>query len=364
MSSPPWIFTGFLAPDDPRWPEALRKVHHDIFHLPGYLKAWAMVGGGEPLLLLLDAGSSGMLVPLVKRSLAPLGSVYRDFHDAASPYGYPGPVYWGDSSQPWLRALHQELTAQLTQARIVSLFLRLHPFLGTSAETLAALGGLGDLRLQGPVVYLDLRDPEASWQGINPANRRAIRRTLESGCKVCFDQWETMDLVIAAYTETMKRHAAPASYLFPREFFQFLRHGVGPHLHLATSYDGRGAVTGGVFFSEMGGLIQYFLTGTFGLYASISPSKLLVNALRLWGLERGCHTLNLGGGLGAREDSLHTFKIRLSKNSAAFHTLRMVILPEVYRELSGGREDADDFFPSYRRPELPSGPEPSVLGQA
>lgn len=351
MMTSRWDFAGFLTPQDPRWVAALGKVPHDIFHLPGYLGALAAENGGEPMLFLLDAGARGMLMPLVKRPLAPLCQTFRHFHDAVSPYGYSGPVTWGEGGGPGLEEMHRELMTQLRQANIVSVFLRLHPFLGTSPETLVAMASLGEVRPQGPVVYLDLRDPEGSWHGINPANRRAIRRALDAGCRVSFDDWGTMDRVIDAYDETMKRHAAPQSYQFSRAFFPRLRQGVGPHLHLATSYDGSGAVTGGVFFSEMGGLIHYFLTGTFGDYASISPSKLLVNALRLWGLEHGCHTLNLGGGLGAKEDSLYTFKLRMSKCSATFHTLRMVVLPEIYRELSPAGDDDDGFFPGYRRPE-------------
>jgi hypothetical protein len=40
----------------------------------------------------------------------------------------------------------------------------------------------------------------------------------------------------------------------------------------------------------------------------------------------------------------------------------MVVLPEIYRELSAGRSVGDDFFPRYRRPDLPTpGKYPDLL---
>lgn len=258
-----------------------------------------------------------------------------------------------------MEAMLRRFGEELERARVVSLFLRLNPFLAEAEPVLEALGGLGELRSPGPVVYLDLRDPEGSWSGINAGNRRAIRRGLRSGCTVAIDRWETMDEVVAAYGETMRRHEAPARYLFPASFFRLLRHGAGGHLHLATSLDPGGEVTGGVFFSEASGLIQYFLTGSFKRFAHFSPSKLLVNALRVWGLEHGCHTLNLGGGLGAGADNLFTFKIRMSKCTAKFRVLRRVVMDAPYRALSAGRDTGADFFPCYGRPD----PFPVVEGE-
>ena len=351
MTMLPRTFTGFLDPGDPRWPEALGRVRHDLFHLPGYLQACARAEPGEPRLFLLDAGTHGMLVPLMLVSLASFGASYRDHLDAVSPYGYAGPLYWGAPAPELLAVMHRRVLEELRRANVVSLFLRLHPFLATEAPVLEALAGLGEVRTLGPVVYLDLGGPDGGWRGINAGNRRAIRRGLRAGCSVAIDRWETMDQVMAAYAETMERHEAPASYLFPGDFFRLLRQGAGPHLHLATCFDPRGEVTGGVFFSEVAGLVQYFLTGSFTRFAHLSPSKLLVNALRIWGVERGCHTLNLGGGVGARQDNLFTFKIRMSSLTAGFRTLRRVVLEEPYRALGAGFPADSGFFPCYGRPD-------------
>jgi hypothetical protein len=246
--------------------------------------------------------------------------------------------------------MHTLFCEFLQQENIVSVFVRLNPFVGPAEELLAKLGGV---TIQGPTVYIDLRDPERSWTGINSANRRSINHLLQQGYEVRFDEWENIDQVIDAYFDTMQRLKASPFYFFPRSYFQHLRDNSEHHFHLATVYTPSGELAGGCFFSEVGGLVQYFLMGTFETFMEASPSKLLINALRLWGIERGHHTLNLGGGVGARRDGLFEFKMRLSKSVANFSTFRRVLLPEVYEALSrsqGWEGQDNDYFPIYRKP--------------
>lgn len=340
----------FLQMDDPRWAKALEGVAHDYFHLPGYLEASALHEGGHPMAFLLDAGDHGMLVPLIKRPLSAFGERYAEYFDMTSPYGYPAPLYWGHDWVERLPEMHARFEACLREAQVVSLFLRLNPFTGAPHEQLAPLG---TVKKHGPTVFIDLRDEAKSWTGINSSNRCFITRMLNRGFEVRIDQWETLDTVIESYYETMRRLDAIPYYFFPRAFFQILMDHTAPHLHLATSYTPTGQISGGVLFTETKGLIQYYLTGIFEDYMDVSPGKLLINALRLWGLEKGHHTLNLGGGLGAHRDGLFLFKARLSKSTATFATFRKVILPEIYDELTralGLSESKDDYFPIYRKP--------------
>ncbi len=341
-------FVGFLEPDDPRWMEVLRKVPHDLFHLPAYLKACADHEGGRPVMFVYDAGDHGLAVPLIKRSLETFGESFAGHFDLASPYGYPGPVNWGDTRQDRLAEAFANLETFLAQEKVVSLFLRLNPFLGVPDTILSQFG---DVRAHGPTVYIDLRDEELSWMGIDKKNRKFISGQLADGCVVRRDEWDTVDVVIEAYYETMRRLNALPFYFFPRAFFERLMLEASDHFHLGTAYTPDGEIMGGVFFSEVNGLIQYFLTGTFTKFQALSANKLLINDLRLWGLERGHHTLHLGGGVGCAQDSLAFFKQGFSRLRARFCTFRQVLLPRVYHELAGAREaPGEDFFPAYRRP--------------
>jgi hypothetical protein len=348
MKLSPTRFAGFLTTEDPRWGEVLAKAPHDFFHLPAYLKASSLVEEGEPLLFLLDTGDHGMAVPLLKRSLARFGDGFKQAYDATSPYGYGGPIYWGADLQDVLPELHARFERFLREQNIVSIFLRLNPFLGASSGLLAELG---DLQIHGPSVYIDLRDSVGSWRGIHPHYRAFIKRMLRSGCDVRIDQWDTLEQVIQAYYETMERREASPFYFFPAAFFHTLKDDAAGRFHLATAFDPGGNVTGGLFFSEVGGIVHDFLAGTFTRFLPLSPNKVLINAVRGWGIRNGHHTLNLGGGLGARMDNIYHFKRLLSKSEVPFATFRKILLPDRYRALGQGPMGTEiDYFPAYRKP--------------
>jgi hypothetical protein len=339
--------TAFLSPGDPRWEEALDRAPYDYFHTPAYVAACAAHEDGQALLFLADAGDHGMLAPLVRHPLGPFGESFQAFSDARSPYAYPGPVYWGCTVPGRLEALHRAFEQALRDLGVVSVLLRLNPYLEIPEPGLAAVG---DVQAHGPLVYLDLRDPEGSWGGINSANRRFIRGQLADGCEVRIDDWSTLDPVVAAYHAAMERLGASSFYYFRREFFLRLREADPAHFHLATAFSAQGEVTGGLFFTEMGGLVHAFLSGVLDRFAHLSPAKLLNNAVRLWGVQQGCHTFNLGGGLGTAQDKLFQFKVRFSNLTRGFATFRKIIIPEVYLALAGTLEpDPSGYFPRYRK---------------
>lgn len=341
-------FVGFLQAGDPRWEAALARVAHDFFHDPAYVGACAGHEGGEPLLFLADAGDRGLAVPLVRHSLREFGPAFAALSDVRSPYGYPGPLEWGRPEPGAMARLYRAFVDHLHSLDVVSVFLRMHPFLPCSAEDLAALG---DLRRHGPVVYLDLRDPEASWRGITPQNRRYIRAAVAAGWTVRHDDWTTLDLVVDAYHQTMRRLGAAPYYFFRREFFLRLRDAGRGQFHLATALDPGGEVAGGLFYTEAGGLVHGFLCGVREAWLHHSPTKLLNDAVRLRGIQRGCHTFNLGGGLGARADGVLQFKLRFSKLTHPFMTFRAILRPDAYQALVQGLEaTGSGFFPAYRDP--------------
>ncbi|HNC99418.1 MAG TPA: GNAT family N-acetyltransferase, partial [Myxococcota bacterium] len=180
-----------------------------------------------------------------------------------------------------------------------TLAVRVNPFLPLGE---AAFTGKATVCEHGLTVYMDLTDPEGSWHGINSANRQAITKQLRQGHTVVFDDWSKYGQMIEAYTQTMHRLQAAPFYFFPVSYFEALRESLPHNFHLATTLTPGGEVSGGLVFSEVGGLIQYFLTGSMDAHAATSPAKLFLDGLRRWGIERGCHTLNMGGGVGASQD--------------------------------------------------------------
>ena len=45
-----------LEIDDPRWPEALRRLRHDFYHLPSYVRLDAEWNRARPLAFLARSG--------------------------------------------------------------------------------------------------------------------------------------------------------------------------------------------------------------------------------------------------------------------------------------------------------------------
>jgi len=331
-----------LEPGDPAWEVALAKVAHDVFHTAPYADACGRMEGAAPRLLVLEGPSGGILVPILVRSLEAFG--LPDHFDAASPYGYPSPLAWGTPSPQGRADLDAALVAALRERRIINLFLRLSPFLPLPGEIREILGDQED---HGLLVYIDLKEPDGGWHGMQSRIRSFVRSRERRGHRIVMDAWDTLEAVTAAYMETMERKQAPPGYLFGQAFFEQLRDAPGGHFHLATALSPEGEVMGGAFFTECQGIVHYFLTGTFERFAHESPGKLLINALREWGLAHGCSVVNLGGGLGSREDSLYHFKALFSPARARFSTLRRVIMPEVHGDLCG-EISAGSFFPPYR----------------
>lgn len=104
-------------------------------------------------------------------------------------------------------------------------------------------------------------------------------------------------------------------------------------------------------FTEVDGLVQYHLSGARAARRRQQPTKLLLDEVRRWAAEQGYHTLHLGGGVGAQEDSLYRFKAGFSKRRHDFFTWRIVPDPSRYERLcaSTGVDADTGFFPAYRQ---------------
>ena len=105
------------------------------------------------------------------------------------------------------------------------------------------------------------------------------------------------------------------------------------------------------------------LGGTRNTALKFSPMVLRFDTVRHWANQNGAHTFHLGGGVGAKSDSLFQFKAHFSRQRHEFVTWRWIVAPEAYRELSvrkhvwnserGLKAISDSFFPAYRCPSEP-----------
>jgi len=337
-----------IGPEDPRWRALLGEVAHDFHHLPAFVALEAGRSGGEASALWLEAGDHALLMPLILRALPDhLGVAGRD---AISPYGYPCPLLSGSDTASQ-EALLRSVPGALGELELISAFVRLHPLLPLPLKVLEAGGRL--IR-HGPTVWIDLSDSvDEMWRQTRPSDRNRMNKLRRQGYVARVDEaWERIDDFVALYDETMRYLSASGGYFYDRAYFEALRGALDGRLHLCLVENPEGAVVSAGVFSEIGGLVQFHLSGTRDDHRKISPSRLMIDHMRRFAKDRGATRFHLGGGLGAAEDSLYEFKRGFSSGRAEFHTWRIVGDQALYDalELAAGATAADDaFFPAYRR---------------
>lgn len=338
-----------LAPEDARWRQVLHELPHDVYHLPEYVALEARRVDGEALAFLAEGDGFRLFVPLALIDIP--GGRGRD---AASPYGYPGPITFTDlsaeRSQETSAAAYGVMLRLLQERSVVSLFIRLHPLLSRSDLLPINRGHLVD---HGHTVSIDLTLPEErQWAQVRANHRRQIRRAREAGLETEIDSaGDYLAEFEGLYLETMHRVRARADYFFPPDYLAALWARLHDRLVVAAvRFEGQIVCAG--LFSRTEAILQYLFGGTRTDALDRHPSKLMFDDVRHWGAEQGLREFHLGGGLGGREDDLFHFKAGFSDRRFLYQTWRCVVDERAYRQLLGlGQEDQlqlDGFFPAYK----------------
>lgn len=336
-----------LATDDPAWKAALAGLEHDIYHLPGWTRASAVIDVGDPAAIFVEDGGSQVLIPIVVREV-PDDSGHLD---ATSPYGYGSPTRSPDAPDAFVDEALQAATDHLRSRGVISWFIRLHPLLDPLWQP-----AIGTTVEHGETVSIDLRSPEEEYRKqLRGSHRREINRALREGVEVLHDTGlNDLGGFVDLYRLTMERVGAGSYYFFPDDYFRELS-SLGEHLQLwLASYEGvviAGAMIGVV---PQTGIMQYHLSAADPEHRSRFPTKLLLDRVRSWGAAEGLHRFHLGGGLGAEDDALLRFKGGFSPDRHHFRTLRIRVAPALYEDACSaqGQPAGDDngFFPAYRIP--------------
>lgn len=341
------MLVDYLATSDSRWEALLREVPHDIYHLPQYLEVSALHEGGEPTAFLAQEGTCFFLTPLLIRPLPPALGAPEHWCDAKSPYGYAAPLFRGDGAWP-----EKALSAFVRECRarsLISAFFCMHPLLPFPHK----LARYGDLVRHAQTVYVDLSlTDEQLWSQVRERSRSYIRKLERAGFQAHFNDWSTYSEFVNAYDQTMERVQANEVYRFSEQYFRDLRSALGPRLHYCAVVDAHAELACGALFTETQGIAQYHLSGTADKFLADAPSKLMISKAILWAKAMGCRVLHLGGGRGARADSLFHFKTGFSPLRSDFFTYRLVCDESKYACLSrriGAKAIRNEYFPQYRR---------------
>jgi len=346
--------------DEIGWMDILRgAAGFDFCHLPQYHRVAELDGDGLAKLFVWREAGHMIAFPMLVRPIDPAHP--EGWQDATSVYGYGGPIVSpSDIPGSVIRHFQAALYQAFQNLRIVTAFSRLHPLFHQHC----LLEGLGEFRIKGPTVSIDLTQPEeAQWAGYHKRCRNTIRKLLEAGFVGVHDsEMRYLPAFVEIYHETMGRVSAHRDYYFDLAYFQSLARELGSALHLFVVLH-NGEVAGASLATLAGGIMQDFLGGSRNAFLKMSPDRLSVDTERRYAREMGAHVLHLGGGVGSQEDSVFRYKARFSDRRHTFSTWQALFLPEVYAELCAEKVQANDsqnlratnpdYFPAYRCPTLP-----------
>ena len=298
-------------------------------------------GDGEPVLLKYTYGEVIIGLPLLIRKVP-----NTSYFDATSVYGYAGPVYKNVPLDFDNTHFANELLEYFKLNNIIAVFSRLNPFLPKQNKVLKNIGSIDK---KGPIVAIDLKkDIDIQRQEF----RRRLKGQLNKARRLCTvkkaSTAEDFQAFIKIYHENMDRVKAKPMYYFNDEYFNILLKCTAFEAETLLAIDNEsGNIIGASMFIYKNSVVHYHLSGTKSEYLPLMPTKLLIDEMRIKATHLGLTHFNLGGGLSGSNGSLLQFKSSFSKNMIDFKVWKLIVLPEIYKEISE-ESNKVDFFPIYR----------------
>lgn len=274
-----------------------------------------------------------------------------EFFDIISVYGYSGPVSKGITANFNVEDFKNALKRYFEDENIISVFMRLHPFI---PHQNTILNGLGELTYLGKVVNIDLNlTLEVQRQHYHRRLKTQINKAYRECSLKLVETDADFDIFKNIYFENMNRVGATSFYFFDDAYFDAIRKATDfktvTYLALEES---TGKPIAGCMFFKTNNIIQYHLSGVSEPYMHLNGKKILIDHMRLVGKDAGFTYYNLGGGLGADEtDSLFRFKSTFSKNHHQFYIWKLIVSQSKYDSLCAQHKvDTVNikYFPSYR----------------
>ncbi len=344
------------------WEQTIKtSVRYDFYHLPCYHELAEERGEGIARLYVYRENQYMIALPLLIRPIEDVPGLNikgKDLWDATSVYGYAGPVFSHDIIPEEVKNNFRVTLKQLLlEKKIVTVFSRLHTFI----PQVDILKDLGVITVTGVTVSIDLTLPLIEQrQQYSKGHKNGLNKLREIGVESYHDvKLEFLDDFLDIYYETMRRVNAEKYYFFRKAYFEKLISQLGADVHhFMCTLKGKVICSG--LYVLCNDIVQAHLGGTRTEFMPLAPRKLEKDTVRIWATQQGARIFHLGGGVGAKRDSLFEFKAGFSKNRHDFKIWKWVVNPILYNELCEelalGRNpgNADDdlydnsFFPAYR----------------
>lgn len=343
-----------------------RLPQRDIYYTAEYARLYEVEGSeaeGEQKaeLFVYRQGSRLVVYPYLLRAVNHLPAVRTlglpgDWYDISSPYGYGGPISKlppGREREALMIAFSDAFFEYALERRILTEFVRFHPLLGNARDYAGV-----ETRLSRHTASIDLQgQSEAGLLEHYCSNhKKNVRKFRSSPLTIRHTSpGERMDTFIELYYGTMQDLQADPFYYFPRPFLHNTARLLAGRLELFEVCHGEETVAACLVMHEHP-YMHYHLSGWNRDYLHWAPTKLLIHAAALWGIEHGFEQFHLGGGYRG-DDRLFDFKKGFGTHlpPLEYYLGRRVFFPELYDRLRselGGGADLGEYFPLYRHPAL------------
>lgn len=340
-----------IITDRKEWNSLLDKIdHYDYYHTYDYHQI-TKENGDKPVMIHYSEGNINIALPLLIRKIWD-----TPYNDATSVYGYAGPLTQNIEPAFDNSEFKQQLHSYLRDNNIISIFSRLHPFLPTQRFVLK---NIGDITPMGKIVNIDLtKDLDKQRQAYQKRLKTYVNKARNEYSVAKAKTKSEILKFIELYYDNMRRVDASPGYFFKHDYFFDLMASEDFKAEvLMARVKGSQEIIGGAMFIKKNNIVQYHLSGANEEYLHLNPIKLLIDEARISATEENFTFLNLGGGIGSKEDSLFHFKAGFSKDHRVFSIWKFIVNNEIYDNLVQERlkdipqnlhNDLGSYFPRYR----------------
>lgn len=339
------------ATESAEWDSVVKSFSdYDVYYLNRYALPFALHGDGAPHLFYYEGDGIRAVNVVMWRDIADderfAGKIGKnEYFDFVTPYGYGGWLIEGDSDT---RELFREYESFCVDNGIVSEFLRLHPMLNNHKR----LGDAYTVLHVGETISMELTSADAVWNNMTSKKRNMIRKAEKNGVVIEAGNEDSLyETFRKIYNETMDRDNVSSYYYFEPEFYAALKNGLPDNSVVFYAKNAQGEIIAASIILYCNGKLTYHLSGAKTEFRSLAPTDLLLCKAALWGLENGCKTFHLGGGVGAKQDNLFHFKKAFYKGEPqCYYIGKKIFDAQKYDKLLALRGETTDtgFFPQYR----------------
>ena len=336
-----------LIKEKTKWKQLLsNKDITDVYYQYEYAFSIANHLHGVPILLNYGNDEGGFIYVLIVQDIA-LDIKFQgvipngEFYDAESPYGYGGPLFYGNFE------ITEEITADFQSnlkrickgEGIITQFIRFYPLLFERRSTMI-VDRIGTYK---GTIYMDTSEKDRVTAQLDSQYRRKIRKATEAGVRIVTDHGEKISDFIHLYNATMEMHQADDFYFFPKEYYEYLICHFQDHLILFYAYLDDKAIGASLYLYDQ--KYMHFHLGGRDVNAPNVPFEnyIMVEAAK-WANGHGIQKLHLGGGL-SEQDSLFQYKKKFNRAGILpFYIGRTIFDEEKYIQLMKVRLETDSSF--------------------